>query len=363
MISLEIKSIKRISLNDNRTKTIFKVNIMNYIGSKLKLSSWIKEEIIKTVGNDISDKIFCDMFAGTGVVGRTLKKDVKRVISNDLEYYSFVLNKNYIENHKTIENKDKYIEELNNLPLIESGFIYQNYCMGSGSNRQYFSNHNGKKIDTIRTKIEEWKSSNKISSELYYFLLTSLIESADKVANTASVYGAFLKHIKASAKKELILEPAYFIENSNSHQVFNQDSNILIKNIKGDILYLDPPYNQRQYSAYYHILNTIAKYDNFVPKGVTGLREYNRSNYCIKREVHKSFEELIKNAKFEYIFLSYNNEGLMSVDDIEDIMSSYGKYSLVQKKYQRFKSDSNKNRKHKNIDTFEYLHIVRKNYF
>ncbi len=333
---------------------------MNYIGSKLKLSSWIRDEIKQVVGDDLSEKIFCDIFAGTGIIGRTFKKEVKQVIANDLEYYSYVLNKNYIENNKKIKDKEKYIEELNNLPLIENGFIYQNYCMGSGGGRQYFSDINGKKIDTIRTKIKQWHENQKIEEDLYYFLLASLIESVDKVANTASVYGAFLKHIKKSASKELILESADFIKNGNSHQVFNKDSNKLIKEISGDILYLDPPYNQRQYSSNYHLLNTITLYDNFTPRGKTGLREHNRSNYCKKNEVHKSFEELIKNARFKYIFLSYNNEGLMSKKDIENIMKKYGKYSLAKKQYQRFKADKNQNRNHKTNKIYEHLHILIK---
>jgi len=336
---------------------------MNYIGSKFKLSPWIRGEIKKVAGADLSQKIFCDIFAGTGIIGRTFKKEVKQVISNDLEHYSYVLNKNYIENHKKIQDKEKYIEELNNLPLIDNGFIYQNYCMGSGSKRQYFNDENGKKIDTIRTKIKQWRDNNKINSNLYYFLLASLLESADKVANTASVYGAFLKHIKQSASKKLILQPAYFVENDNIHQVYNMDSNELIKKISGDILYLDPPYNHRQYSPNYHILNTITKYDDFTPKGKTGLREYIRSDYCKKNEVHNSFEDLIKNAKFKYIFLSYNNEGLMSKTDVETIMKKYGKYSLEMKEYQRFKADKTANRNHKANKTYEYLHILKKDDF
>ena len=312
------------------------------------------------MNGNLQDKTFCDIFAGTGIVGRTFKNKVKKVISNDIEHYSYILNKNYIENKIKILNSESLLSELNSLPLRKNGFIFKNYCIGSGSNRQYFTDHNGKKIDTIRIKIEEWKSSKKINKKTYYFLLASLLESADKVANTASVYGAFLKHIKKSAQKNLILEPADFIESKNSHKVFNEDSNTLIRKISGDILYLDPPYNHRQYGANYHLLNTISLYDNFTPQGKTGLREYTRSKYCIKGEISNSFEELIKYAKFKYIFLSYNNEGLMNEKTTKDIMKKYGKYKLVKKKYQRFKADKTQNRNHKADDTFEYLHILVK---
>jgi adenine-specific DNA-methyltransferase len=237
---------------------------VNYIGSKYKLSYFISSSVKSIVGEDLSDKIFCDLFAGTGVVGRNFKKEVKKVISNDMEFYSYVLNKNYIENHEFLDN-EIYIKELNETNG-EEGFIFNEYSENGKANRLYFSEHNGKKIDAIRTKIEFWKTEKKISSALYYFLLASLLESADKVANTASVYGAFLKKIKKTAQKELILEPAIFEINSHSHEVYNEDSNLLIKKIEGDILYLDPPYNAREYGANYHLLNTIAKYDNFTPK-------------------------------------------------------------------------------------------------
>ena len=331
---------------------------MNYIGSKYKLSDFISSSVKSIVGEDLSDKIFCDLFAGTGVVGRNFKKEVKKVISNDMEFYSYVLNKNYIENHEFLDN-EIYIKELNETNG-EEGFIFNEYSENGKANRLYFSEHNGKKIDAIRTKIEFWKTEKKISSALYYFLLASLLESADKVANTASVYGAFLKHIKKSAQKELILEPAIFEINSHSHEVYNEDSNLLIKKIEGDILYLDPPYNAREYGANYHLLNTIAKYDRFTPKGKTGLRDYSKSAFCKKKEVEKSFDDLIKNANFKYIFLSYNNEGIMSSETIKKILSNYGKYDLLTTEYQRFRADKKENRNHKASSTTEYLHILEK---
>jgi adenine-specific DNA-methyltransferase len=203
---------------------------MNYIGSKHKLSEFITSTIHKVVGNDLSDKVLCDLFAGTGIVGRSFKQKVKKVISNDFEYYSYVLNKNYIENHLPIPDKENYIDKLNQIKPQE-GFIYSNYCRGGHGDRQYFSDKNGKKIDAIRTQIEVWKNTAEIDANLYYFLIASLLESADKVANTASVYGAYLKHLKKSAQKELVLAPAEFELNEHNHKVYNEDSNLLIKKI------------------------------------------------------------------------------------------------------------------------------------
>ena len=333
---------------------------MNYIGSKYRLFDFINTTIHSIVGIDISEKIFCDLFAGTGIVGKNFKTKVKKVIANDFEYYSYVLNKNYIENNKQILNKEKYINKLNTLEPI-NGFIYKHYCIGGGNNRQYFSDINGQKIDAIRQQIEKWKIKKEIDDNLYYFLLASLLESSDKVANTASVYGAFLKHLKNTAQQIINIKSAEYSLDNNYHQVYNEDSNELIKKINGDILYLDPPYNNRQYGSNYHILNTIAKYDNFTPKGKTGLRNYNKSQYCSKKTVKESFEHLIKNANFKYIFLSYNNEGLMSVNDIKNIMSKYGIYDLKTKNYQRFKADKENNRNHKANKTTEYIHILIKN--
>lgn len=340
---------------------------MNYIGSKIRLTNFIKENVYSVVGQDLSKQVFCDLFAGTGVIGRSFKDEVKTVISNDMEYYAYVINRCYIGGYYGSAFLSKNtIRYLNNFPdTINDGFIFNEYSENGSANRLYFSEYNGKKIDTIRTELERlYTTYNKMSDDVYYCVLCSLLESADKVANTASIYGAYLKKLKKSAQKELVLSnieiPNHKTMPKQVNYVYNENANDLIKRIDGDILYLDPPYNHREYGANYHLLNTIAKYDKFVPKGKTGLREYQRSSYCKKGEVLSTFDDLIRNANFKYIFLSYNNEGLMSEHDIRTVMERYGRYDLTTTEYTRFKADKSENRTHKANNTTEYLHILEK---
>jgi adenine-specific DNA-methyltransferase len=352
---------------------------MNYIGSKLSLLKFLEESINKVV--DKNCNVFCDLFAGTGIVGSFFKKKGYKIISNDIQYYSYVLNRHYIGNHKKLLflKLTKEIPELKNIEIKNrkdficnylsnlkgtKGFIYKNYCFGGTKDkeeqRQYFSDENGMRCDAIRQKIENWKKEKLISDDEYYFLITSLVESIDKYANTASVYGAFLKKLKKTAQNNLILKPAELIINDQDHEVFNEDINEVSVKVRGDILYLDPPYNHRQYATNYHLLETIAKYDNPKIHGKTGLRDYQnqKSLYCSRPQVKKAFKDLILKAKVKYIFLSYNNEGLMTLSDIKEIMSLRGKYGYFTKEYNRFKADKSENRNYKANKTVEYLHYV-----
>jgi adenine-specific DNA-methyltransferase len=330
---------------------------LNYIGSKQSLIDFISNTILEVVGEEQEDLVFADLFAGTGAVGGSFKQKGFRVISNDIQYYSYVLNKHFIENIPPISSKD--FSYLNNLELIE-GFIYNNYCAGSGSKRNYYSDLNGKKCDSIRIEIERLRKNNEINENEYFYLLASLINSIDKCANTASVYGAFLKHIKKVAIKEFKFELLPIISGRNDGKVYNENINDIMDKIEGDILYLDPPYNERQYCTNYHVLETIALYDNPVLYGKTGLREYinQKSDFCSKVKVKSVFEDIISRAKFKYIFLSYNNEGLMSLETIKEIMSKYGEYKMFTTEYRRFRADKEQNRNHKAKATTEYLHCI-----
>ncbi len=349
---------------------------MNYIGSKLTLLPFITSSIESVVGRSVCN--FADIFAGTGVVGAHFRKRGAEVIANDMQYYSYVMLRNIIQDSQKIKFSgletipqtnalfsDKLHDIKHYLNSLEGkeGFIYNNYSLHGTKNgdihRMYFSDDNAKRCDAIRQTIEEWKESGLINQEEYFFLLSSLLVSIDKVANTASVYGAFLKKLKSSAAKPLDFNFVEKISSEKSGRAYNSNANELIKEIEGEVLYLDPPYNHRQYAANYHILETIARYDNPEVRGVSGLRDYSAqsSAFCKKNEASDALNDLIKNARFDYIFLSYNNEGIIPTSDIEKIFRSKGEYMCLSQDFRRYKADSN--RDYKNDRTTEYLHIIK----
>lgn len=346
---------------------------MNYIGSKYTLRPFLEQVYNKIT--DGSEKVLCDVFAGTGAVGRHFKQLGLRIIANDLQYYAYVLNKAYLEINEQplfIGLREKYASDINKYhsafekPVQEvlsfinalpgvSGFITQNYSP-EGS-RLYYIKENAQKADAIRQAIKEWFANNLITEQEYFYILCSLLEAIDQVANTASVYGAFLKEFKKSAKKELRLKPLRLTSPVENCKVFNKDANELIKEIKCDILYLDPPYNHRQYGANYHVLETIASYDNPVISGITGMRDYKRSLYCQVNTVKKAFKELIESAHTKHILVSYNDEGLMSFEDVHSILKLRGEPITFKTDYNRFKADNN--REYKRKATVEYIHYVK----
>lgn len=342
---------------------------MNYIGSKHSILDFIEESILDVVGDD-KNYTLCDIFAGTGVVGRRFKINGYNIIANDNQYYSYVINKHFIENNgeitfdklkkNGIDDVFIYLNKLDNY----KGFIFNNYTEeGTKDNdikRMYFTSLNAIKIDSIRDKIEKWYKEELINSNEYYYLITCLLEAADKVANTASVYEAFLKKTKRKAQEDLVLKELPVVINKDTNNVvYKEDCNQLIKHISGNILYMDPPYNERKYSTNYHILETIAYGDMPEIKGVAGSRcDGIISKFNSRKNALDALEDLIKNAKFKYVFLSYNDEGIMNIDDIKKIMEKYGIYRRYEKNHKRYKASKDKEVSKKT--TIEYLHVLIK---
>jgi len=331
---------------------------LNYIGSKVRLLPFL-HSVMSIYIKDFSPLSIADPFAGSGAVVRSFRGKVNSIIANDFEYYSYVLNRAALIPTTPASIWEK-LSRLNEL-LGRRGFIFEEYSEGGKAGRLYFSRENGQKIDAIRQELELWREEKSFSETDYFILLAALLEAADKVANVASVYGAFLKKIKNSAQKSLRLTATKLSPVNTQMTVFQKDAQELVREISGDILYLDPPYNARQYGANYHLLNTIASYKAFTPSGITGLPRYQRSNWCRRQKVEAVFEELIATAQFSYIFLSYNNEGLLPPKKIQSIMEKYGRYTVHSQKYQRFKADKNEARNHKATATEEFLHVLVKN--
>lgn len=327
------------------------VMTLNYIGSKKTLLPFLDHVIMKNIDYH-KNSTFGDLFAGTGIVGDYFSKKGFVVTGNDTEQYSYVINRATLKS--TFNDKLKnLLVELNNLDGVD-GLMYKNYS--PYANRLFFTVENARKADAIRIKISELKKDRLINSNEYYFLLASLIQSLDKVANTTSVYGAFLKKFKKSALKPLVVAPIHTTTvQKNKNKVLRK--NILDIKSKFNVVYLDPPYVARQYGANYCPLNYLIEYDeNITLRGKTGLYDYYKSPFASKANAQSAFEELFQviTTKSNNIFLSYNNDGILSLEEMVNIMKEYGEvttYKFSYKKFQATKSNGG--------NTEEYLHYLK----
>lgn len=319
---------------------------MRYIGNKTKLLDKL-EQLLSRKGLAKKGLIFCDLFAGTCTVGDYFKKNYE-IIANDTLYTSYV-----ISNAK-LKYKDTFFQNLGFDPFeyfnsIDSsnyttGFCYNTFAP-TISGRQYFSDENAKLIDLIRNTIDEWFDSKKIDENEKYYLIGSLLESVSKVSNVAGVYSAFLKiwDPRAIKKMEFIPIETYAGSTKYLNEVYIEDVNDLIGKIKGDILYLDPPYTPTQYISQYHVLETIARNDNPEIHGVGAHRDNGNqiSSWCKKGLVHEEFEKLIANANFKHIIFSYSDAGIMSKEYIEKVLKRYAKdgtYEFKEISFAKYKS-------------------------
>lgn len=327
---------------------------MRFIGNKTQLLENIKEVVDKHVTDANS---FCDIFSGTASVARYFKQWYE-VYSNDLLYFSYCLQRATIENPskpsfallaKSTDIKDPVsyfndmpTESMESLPT-EKRFFQNNYAPIGG--RMYITDSNALRIDYARNTIEAWNQAGFLSHNEYYYLVASVIEGIPFVSNIAGTYGAFNKTWDVRSNKLFVLIDLPVFNNNLNNKSYNENGVDLLQHISGDILYIDPPYNERQYLPNYHVLETAAKYDFPVLRGVTGQRpyEFQRSDFCSKKTVVSAFDALLANASFNHIILSYNTDGIMTLEEIEATMKKYGIASTFEVNYipyRRFKSKS-----------------------
>ena len=332
---------------------IFKLESRRYIGNKAKLTDWIMKIIEKETNNVRS---FIDIFSGTGSVAKQAMKKYERVILNDFLYSNNIIYKAFFQ----ADNWDKY--KLNDL------LLYYNNINGNQLNDNYFSinfggkffEHNtAKKIGYIREDIERKK--NRYNEKEYSILLASLIYSMDKVANTVGHFDAYIK--KPIKKKNFRLQ-LIKTEDFKGVEIYREDANNLAKKISADIAYIDPPYNSRQYSRFYHIYETLVKWDKPELFGVAlKPKPENMSKYCTVK-AKNTFKDLIENLKVKYLAVSYNNtyqskskssENKIKLEEILEILNSVGKTKVFQQNHTFFNTGKTDFSNHK-----EYLFITRK---
>jgi adenine-specific DNA-methyltransferase len=323
-----------------------KIYRLNYIGSKFQLLDWIEEQIKEKTGwTSFKDKVIGDLFSGTGIVSYHFRKKGAITVSNDAELYSSIIThafalSDYNDTCKSfIEKIKKELDEGKN----KVGYITRNYSPYEECERMFFTVENAMKIDYISQRIrDEFFLEND-----YNFILASLLLSADNVSNVPAVYGCYLKNFKAKATKPLKLEPIHTNKTKckDGSIVYNKDVvTISSENKKLNLVYLDPPYNERQYSKNYFPLNMIELYPEEQEKqpplkGKTGIPENCfLSPFCKKGQVENAFDTIFSNINTEWLFMSYNSESIVSKERLIDIMKKYGEVSVVEKDYKRFKS-------------------------
>lgn len=329
-----------------------------YIGNKTKLLSPITEKVKSIIGNT---GIIADVMAGTGQVSKALYDSGYSLISSDIMTYTkFHLMvelciKSAPSFEKLIDVKQKsdakykdVIEYLNGLEPVK-GFFYEEYSpegtpLNGSEARKYFTSENAKKIDAVREKINYWLKTKQISEIEEALLKHTLIMSANDVASISGTYGYFLSKFTKSASENIVLKCYDFKDNqkNNTCQILQGYAEELSKNIMADLCYIDPPYMKRQYAANYHILETLAVGDNPTDLiGKSGLRNwwYEYSDFCTKTKGLQAFGKIFDNMRCNNFLISYNEDGLFSIDVLNDFFSKYGDVNIDIIDYQRFRSN------------------------
>ena len=312
-----------------------KINNRRYLGNKYKLLPFIK----RVVENECKNiNTVADIFAGTGAVASAFID--KKIITNDIMYSNYICHVAWFSSeHYSEEKIIKIITQYNNLKVIEDNYMSDNFS------NTYFSLDDCRKIGFIRQDIEDKLNSGDINARERALLITSLLYAMDKIANTCGHYDAYRQGVEFEKHLELYVpQPEPDVNENNV--CYNMDTNELAPEIEADLIYIDPPYNSRQYCDAYHLLENVARWEK---PGVFGVarkmdRTSLKSDYCTQKAT-VAFENLIDSIHAKYILLSYNNmankgndrsNAKISDDDIMKILSKKGKVKVFSEDYKAF---------------------------
>jgi adenine-specific DNA-methyltransferase len=302
---------------------------LRYIGSKVTTLN----SLYKIISKICPKGSFCDPFGGIGTVGSFFKMMGYAVTTGDIlkAAHFFQVSKIVLTNpppfkHLKAELGFKNIvaleNYLNSLPP-KSGWITKNFS----AKRKFFSKRNAEKLDACWSKILKWKIDKKISSREEAFLAASLIDSADRIANTAGTYYAYLKRLSRKSNRPFKLKFLAPSSGKNGCKSYLYPAEKLVSTGHFDVLYLDPPYNERSYAHYYHFPETLATFDKRLPTGKSGIiqRPHPQSEFNRPKIASKALEALLEKASFNHLIFHYTDDGLISRSEITRILSEYGK--------------------------------------
>ncbi len=300
---------------------------MRYLGSKTLLVNQIERLVFQCCEKGV----FFDPFGGIGTVGSHMKKAGFRVISSDLLLFAHYFQKskiecNYLPDFGNLMPKMREPEKMEtymNSQIQKDGWLVEEYAV----KRKYFTLENAYAIQGCIDQIWEWRAQESINETEYAILIASLIQAMDCVANTAGTYYAYLKEFYRKAKNKFMFRLMSPIYGDKDCICRHGDANELIKEFSCDVLYLDPPYNERDYGSYYHLPETIANGKVPKPKGKSGVFSdgRTRSLYTIKSQAEAAFCDLVHNSKSKYILFHYTDEGLIPIEGARNILQNIGR--------------------------------------
>ena len=318
--------------------TVYKTSLINnrrYLGNKYKLLPFITR-VVESEG--LTFDSFADIFAGTGAVSSAFME--KEIITNDLMY------SNYIANFAWFG-----AETYDSQTIIDAVVAYnaledcgENYMTDNFADT-YFSRDDCSKIGYIREDIERKFENQEINSRERAILITSLLYAMDKIAKTCGHYDAYRKGAVFDSELELAV-PLAEVENNSNNRCYNEDANQLVKRIAADLVYIDPPYNSRQYCDTYHLLENVARWDKPEVFGVAKKMDRSalKSKYCTN-DAPAVFNDLVSSIRAKYILLSYNNmaekgngrsNAKISDKDILRILRAKGEVKVFSEDYKAF---------------------------
>ena len=327
-------------------------NIITYIGNKRKLLAEISNVVDDIVENNKSFSTCLDAFSGSGIVSRLIRLKGFTVYANDLEDYTLPINRAFLTQITDPLAEADY-NLLNSITTTTAPYFSKHYAPKNTNSpdlineRLFYSRENAVFIDGVLEKIQQWPQDKKDA------VLANLLYKMSKNINTSGVMKGFYNGFGGPKGQNLgrilgkisiesisyVDKPIGAVFQSKAEELYSTTNCPAV-----DIAYLDPPYNGHQYSSNYHLLNSAVKYDFYDPglttakKSKVGIRrDHNRSNFCYKDRAKSSFEALFNNLQSKYLIISYNNEGLLSIDEIKDLLTQKSsEIKVLSKDYKKF---------------------------